>query len=163
MASQVKPGCEGLIAYPCANRYPGLTGFTEKEDYPFQHAYLFDSLFEPTARRLRKAYSKHFQHGHYVRALLESTAHSLKEMVGDIRNDRAVSAIVASGGGSRSDLWIEIKSAFVQAPFLIPECTELSCMGAAMIGALGTKTCDDYDGLVKSWVRFREKKQFKQI
>ena len=124
------PGCDGLTAYPYANKYSGLDGFVPLKGY-------------------------HYRHGHFVRALLESTARSLQKMVDEMKKDEQVKAIVASGGGSRSNLWIKIKSEIIQVPFLVPESTELSCMGAAMIGALGTKTFNDYDSLVSTWVRFK--------
>jgi sugar (pentulose or hexulose) kinase len=96
-------------------------------------------------------------HGYHVRAILESTARSLRQMVVEIKKDVTVPAIVASGGGSRSELWVEIMSAIVQVPFFIPECTELSCMGAAMTGALGINAFVDYDTLADTWIRFRKK------
>ena len=134
MASHIAPGCEGLIARPCAEKFSGLSGFMPMKAYRYQH-------------------------GHYVRAILESTARSLQQMVAEIKKDSPVPAIVVSGGGSRSELWIEIKSTLLQVPFLIPECTELSCMGAAMIGALGINEFDDYDSLVNAWVRFRDREK----
>lgn len=99
----------------------------------------------------------HNQQGQQVRAILESTAHSLQKMVAAIKKDIPIPAVVASGGGSRSELWVKIMSDIVQTPFFIPECTELSCMGAAMVGALGIKAFDDYDTLVDAWVRFRKR------
>ena len=131
MAAQVEPDCEGLKAFPCAATYPGLSGFT-----PASHV--------------------RYRHGHYVRALLESTVYSLQQMVVALKKDSTLPAIISSGGGSRSELWVNIKSVVINTPFFIPECTELSCMGAAMLGALGTSAFDDYHALVSTWVRFRE-------
>ena len=132
MAASVAPGCEGLTALPCTGRYPGLSGFE-------------------SVNRIR------YGHGHYVRALLESTAHSLHRMVASMRKDSPVTAIVSSGGGSRSELWVAIKSAIINVPFYIPECTELACLGAAMIGASGTGTFGSYHEIANTWVRFAKK------
>jgi len=109
MAAQVVPGCEGLTAFPCADRYPELSGF----DIDNRNCY---------------------GHGHFIRALLESTARSLHSIVTAMHKDRPVKGIVSSGGGSRSKLWVAIKSDLINVPFFIPECTELACFGAAMIG-----------------------------
>ena len=129
MAAQVEPGCEGLTARPCAGTYPELSGFVHEKNIRYRH-------------------------GHYVRALLESTAHSLYQMVAEMRKDCSpLPAIVSTGGGSRSELWVNIKSEIIHISFLIPECTEASCMGAAMMGALGTNAFDDYDSLVDVWVQ----------
>jgi len=136
MAAKVESGCGGMKARPCVATYPGLSGFVS-------------------------ANNSCYQHGAYMRALLESTAHSLQLMITEMKQGCPVPAVVSSGGGSRSELWVNIKSEIVNAPFFIPECTELACMGAAMIGALGTNAFDDYDALVDEWVRFRERVFFK--
>ena len=154
MAAKVEPGCEGLTALPCACTYPGLTGFTQAKNI-------------------------HYQHGHYIRALLESTAHSLSRMITEMKQQPhpdppqsggSAPCVVSSGGGSRSALWVKIKSEIVNSSFtllfgegrggatafLIPECTESACMGAAMMGALGTDAFGSYNEIVDAWVRFRE-------
>ena len=142
MASQVAPECEGLTACPYAGTYPGLSGFEQTKNIRYQH-------------------------GHYIRALLESTAHSLSRMVTEMKRSDPLPAIVSTGGGSRSELWVKIKSDIVNNSIppgehwggaLIPECTESACLGAAMMGALGTHTFGSYDETVDAWVRFRAKK-----
>jgi sugar (pentulose or hexulose) kinase len=144
MAAKIEPDCEGLTAHPCAGAYLGLTGFVQAKNI-------------------------HYQHGHYVRALLESTAQSLSGMIQKFKNSKNQKSwnIVSSGGGSRSALWVKIKSEILNASlhfgegrggaFLIPECTELSCMGAAMMGALGTNSFSNYNSMVDKWVRFKER------
>jgi sugar (pentulose or hexulose) kinase len=132
MAAKVELGCEGLIAYPSAYTYPGLSGFTNTKNI-------------------------HCQHGHHVKALLESTAHSLFQLVTELKKGKPFPSIVSSGGGSRSELWVKIKSEITNTRFFIPECTESACMGAAMMGALGTNTFGSYDEMVDVWVKFRKK------
>jgi sugar (pentulose or hexulose) kinase len=109
-AAKIESGCEGLTACPCVCMYPGLSGFTQTKNI-------------------------HYDHGHYVRAILESTAHSLFRLVKVLKKDSPIPTIISSGGGSNSDLWVKIKSEIVNTPFLIPECKESACMGAAMTGA----------------------------
>ncbi len=143
MAAQIEQGCEGLTAFPCASTYPGLTGFVQ-------------------AKSIR------YHHGHYIRALLESTAHSLFQMITELKRDSPLPAIVSSGGGNRSELWVKIKSEIISSSFslpsgacwdgaFIPECTESACMGAAMMGALGTKLFGNYNEIADVWVKFRKK------
>ena len=137
MAAQVDAGCEGLSALPCAGAYPGLTGFVHIKN-------------------------RQYQHGHYVRAILESTAHSLFALVKALKNDSPLPPIVSSGGGSRSELWVTIKSDIIHSSLpadlrrgraLIPACTESACLGAAMMGALGTNLFGSYEDIVEAWVR----------
>ena len=136
-----KVGCEGLKACPCVATYPGLSGFIP-------------------ANNIR------YHHGHYVRAILESTACSLQQMITALKRGGRIPAIISSGGGSRSELWVKIKSEKINnslplgegwggASFFLPECTELSCKGAAMAGALGTKIFHDYNSLVDVWVQLK--------
>jgi len=47
-----------------------------------------------------------------------------------------ISAITAVGGGARSDLWLEIKSAFVGRPMWVPELEEAAAFGAALVGGM---------------------------
>ena len=145
MAEQVEPGCEGLTAFPCACTYPELSGFTYTVNIRYHH-------------------------GHYIRALLESTAHSLFHMVTVLKKDSPIPPIISSGGGGRSKLWVKIKSGIIKSSLshslgedwggvsLMPECTEASCMGAAMMGALSTKVFSSYEEIVEGWVRFRHLK-----
>ena len=143
LAAKVESGCEGLTACPCACTYPGLSGFTFTENIRYRN-------------------------GHYIRALLESTAHSLFRLVTELKQDCQIPPVVSSGGGSRSELWVKIKSEIINSSIncslqanrrgaFIPECTESACMGAAMTGALGTNVFDNYNSLIDKWVRFEEK------
>jgi len=147
MAAGIESGCEGLTARSCACTYPGLSGFAGTKNTLYRH-------------------------GHYVRALLESTARSLFQLVKALKGDTPIPAIISSGGGSRSKLWVKIKSDTInnslpsweglggtsswnRVSSLIPECTESACMGAAMMGALGTKTFHNYNSLVDVWGQLR--------
>jgi sugar (pentulose or hexulose) kinase len=131
LAEAVPPGCEGLSALPCADRYPGLVGF---------------------AGSPRKSY----HHGHYVRAVLESVSRSLNGLVQCLRPERdSLSGIVPVGGGGRISLLIRIKAECLRTDFHIPECTESACMGAALIGAAGTGRYGKIDGLIRTWTKYR--------
>lgn len=47
-----------------------------------------------------------------------------------------IDAITAVGGGARSDLWLEIKSAFVGRPMWVPDVDEAAAFGAALVGSM---------------------------
>jgi len=130
MATKVEKGCEGLVAAPCAYKYQELKGF--KNIKPFHN------------------------HGHFVRALLESTSISLADLIQTVKNPHSAEGIISTGGGARSSLWIKIKADILKTVFFIPECNETACMGAAMIGAKGLGKSGDWNEIVESWVRFRE-------
>ncbi|TFG61060.1 MAG: hypothetical protein E4H36_11035, partial [Spirochaetales bacterium] len=50
------------------------------------------------------------------------------------------SAFVATGGGAKSDPWLQIKSNIFGVPFIRPVITEAGTLGAAIIGGLATGT-----------------------
>jgi len=109
MAEKVKPGCDSLVALPLANKYEKLTGFKNRTD-------------------------KH-SHGHFVRAIMESTAKSLAELVNELCKEGKPKQIVATGGGAKSDLWLQIKADMLGAEFITTNCDEPACKGAAMLAA----------------------------
>lgn len=111
MAEGIPPGSNGLRASPCAHKFESLSGF--------QHIT-----------------NKH-SHGHFVRAILESTGLSLRYLAHTLDKKNLSEALIASGGGARSLLWTQIKADILNKAFIVPECSELACQGAALIGAMG--------------------------
>lgn len=109
MAESIAPGSDGLKASPCVDKFESLSGF--------QHIT-----------------NKH-SHGHFVRAILESTGLSLRELICNLDKENVSEALVASGGGARSLLWMQIKADILNKVFMVPKCSELACQGAALIGA----------------------------
>lgn len=111
MAEGIAPGSDGLKASPCAYKFASFSGF-------------------------QNVTNKH-SHGHFVRAILESTALSLRELAFSLDKENVSEAFIASGGGARSLLWVQVKADILNKVFIVPECSELACQGAALIGATG--------------------------
>ena len=111
-AEGIAPGSDGLKASPCSDKFESLSGFRNITD-------------------------KH-SHGHFVRAILESTGLSLRDLVASLDQENLSEAITASGGGARSLLWTHVKADTLNKVFIVPECRELACRGAALIGATGS-------------------------
>src|SRR5690606_33036252 len=109
MAATVPPGCEGLIALPCANQYPHKNGFLHQQEY--------------------------FHHGYYIRAIMESTAESLKNLIGKVDAEKESDEVFSTGGGAKSTLWGEIKKAAIKRNFHRNNNHEAACMGGAMVAA----------------------------
>lgn len=130
MAQKVEKGCQGLYTRPCANNYPGLEGFVN---------------IQPM-----------HEHGHFVRALLESTAGSLASLINIIKGTGFSGKVISTGGGAQSHLWVQIKADRLNTVFCIPDCNETACLGAAMIGAASLKTRVDWHEFMKCWVRNKE-------
>ncbi len=130
MAKEIKNGSDGLVAKPSANKYQGLTGFENVR--PFH------------------------KHGHFVRAILESTADSLANLIKSLKGPGFLGGVTSTGGGARSSLWLKIKANRIKSDFFIPENKETACMGAAMIGAMGTGKLGNWDDMANNWVRYKE-------
>jgi xylulokinase len=122
MAASVEAGSD-LIAAPVVSDFDNLNGFSNIRKY--------------------------HHHGHFVRAILESTALSLNAILNVLKENIQPAGIVATGGGAKSRLWVQIKANLTGMDFLIPECSESACLGAAVLGALGTKEYGSLDEIMR--------------
>lgn len=129
-AEMVEPGSCGLIALPCSHKFPGLSGF--------------------------QRVTKDHQHAHFVRAILESTAASLAGLVRKLDENNLSKAVVPSGGGAKSQLWIRIKANLLDKPFLYPVSGELACKGAALMCAMETSGYKSIQEAMEDQIHFRE-------
>ena len=66
---------------------------------------------------------------------MESTAKSLDDLVNQLYGKEKPNQIVATGGGAKSDLWLQIKSDLIGAKLIKADCEEPACKGAAMLAA----------------------------
>jgi sugar (pentulose or hexulose) kinase len=110
LAEKIKPGCDNLVAKPCPNQYPGLEGF---ENITPEHT-----------------------PGHFARAIMESIVVTLAELVDDIYPQARPQKIVATGGGAKSDLWLQMKADKLAIELVRTKCQEPACMGAGMLAAV---------------------------
>lgn len=75
-------------------------------------------------------------HGAAVRAILERVCLTHRRLVHEVLAGRGVQAIVATGGGSRSPLWLQISADTLGVPVVTPTCLERACLGAAGFAAV---------------------------
>ena len=129
LAERVSPGCDGLTAAPSAEQFPALEAFAGIQP---QHG-----------------------HGHFVRAIMESTAASLVRLIDCLCPEGRPERIVATGGGARSGLWLSIKSAATGSKFLAANCDEPACLGAAMLAARAAGWFGSLEVAVEAWSRAR--------
>lgn len=70
-------------------------------------------------------------------AVMEGVAFVLKKNCEAIKEKgTALSAIIATGGGAKSDIWCQLQADITGLPILIPAEKEAACLGAAIIGAV---------------------------
>jgi xylulokinase len=78
---------------------------------------------------------KNHTHGHFIYALMESTANTLNELINKLCPDKKPKKIAATGGGAKSELWLLIKAKMTSCEFFKTASAEPATLGAAMIAA----------------------------
>ena len=110
----IPAGCDGLSALPKSDTYNGLEGF----------------------RNIRPEHTP----AHFLRAIFESTAATLVQLVDKLDPERQATEVIPSGGGARNTLWLEIKAGMLQRRYLPQASGELATKGAASICTIKSKS-----------------------
>lgn len=127
-AEKIPPGSDGLIILP----------YFMGERQP---------LFNPYARGVIFGLNLTHGRGHFIRAILESSAYSIRRGVDAGGGNLAdVKEIRATGGGSRSDLWLKIKASVIGIPYSRVEGTsDATCVGDAIQAGFGVGVFKDIE------------------
>lgn len=82
--------------------------------------------------------SKH-RKPHFIRAILEGVAYSLRHRLNIVKNDLNVQIkeMISVGGGGKSSLWRQIIADVCNTPVLLTRCEEHECLGAAILAGVG--------------------------
>jgi xylulokinase len=138
-AAAWEPGTEGLLFQP----------YLQGERTP--HA-------DPDARGAFVGLQLRHDRGALVRALLEGVAYGLRDSL-ELLRAVGVEADVArvSGGGARSELWLEIVASVLGLPLERTEAEEGAAYGAALLGAVREGVFADAHQAVAATVRPRDR------
>jgi xylulokinase len=118
-AAQVPPGAEGLVLLPC------LMG-------------AMTPTWNAAARGTFAGFTLAHRREHFVRAVLEASAYAVRDIVDQMRQmGLPLEEIRAVGGGSRSRLWRQIKADVTGLPVTLPQTSETTALGAAMLALVG--------------------------
>jgi len=124
MASGVPAGSEGLIFYPY------MLGERRAENTTSRGGY-FGIMLNHSA-------------GHFVRAVMEGVALAMGKDVATFRRlGLDVLRILSVGGGTRNELWNQIKADVTQIPVELADEPEAGLKGAALLAAAGVGLIDD--------------------
>ena len=126
-AGAVPIGSGGLTCLPLADTYPGKDGFISVRP---EHG-----------------------HGHFARAIMESIAAELSLLLGRLCDGSLPGRLLSSGGGSRSDLWLQIKADVTGCTLLTTGFPEAACAGAAMLAACAAGWFSSPIEASSAWVR----------
>jgi xylulokinase len=134
IAKNVPPGSDGLIFHPY------LLG----ERTPYWDPFLRADFIGITMRHKRE---------HFVRALYEGIAFSLKDCLNSLSDlNLTVEEVRIIGGGSKSALWRQIVSDVIGMEVLKPAVDDAS-YGAALLGGVGVGVYQDEKDAIKKCVK----------
>lgn len=136
-AKQVPAGSDGLILLP------HFSGAVCPQVNPFAKGVLYGLSLGHTR-------------GHIVRAIMESVAFILKENLEMLQALGVETETVCSiGGGAQSDLWLQIKADVLNRKICAAETQEATCLGAAVLAAVGAGIYPNLDQAAKQMVRHK--------
>jgi xylulokinase len=99
--------------------------------------------------------------GHFIRAIMESVAYTIKEYVDYI--GVSVEEIRSMGGGAKSELWCNIKSGVLNKTVKTLKENETACLGSALFAGVGIgvyKDIEDASKVVKFNVTYPPKQEY---
>jgi xylulokinase len=98
--------------------------------------------------------------GEILKGILEGTTYYLRECLDGLPGTGIeVSELRATGGGSKSDAWIQLCADIFDRPILRPKISEASVLGSAIIAAVGAGMFPGYEAAVAAMVRLGRRYQ----
>jgi len=138
LAEEIPPGSEGLLLLP----------YFSGERTPVN---------DPNARGVLVGLSLFHKKGHIFRAILEAIAYGIRDNIENIEKaGLPVKRVVAIGGGTNSEVLLQIVSDVTKLEQLVPKITLGACYGDAFLAGLGighNKSLKD----ILSWVEWDKK------
>lgn len=131
LAASVPPGADGVLCLP----------YFLGEKTPIQ---------DPLARGAFVGLSLSHGPAHLWRALLEAVAYGFRHHVDVLREiGFAPKRFLASDGGARSRIWMQIVADVLQAPIRLVENAHGSAVGAALVAAVGSDSEIDWGDVAR--------------
>jgi len=95
----------------------------------------------------------HTTRGEILKSLMESATFYFVDSIESLKKlGTDTSSFVATGGGAKSDAWLQIKADIMGVPFARPKITECSTLGAALLAGLATGAFADPQEAVDRFV-----------
>ena len=84
----------------------------------------------------------------FIRSIMEGVGYMLRESIELMR--LSPNHIISLGGGSKSDIWCQIKANILNVPIVVIEAAESASLGAAMLGGVACGIFSDILGVAKT-------------
>ncbi len=138
-AAATPPGADGLIFLP----------YLAGERWP---------LHDPTARGAFVGLTLHHRRGHLARAVLEAAAYAIRHVAAPARAaGLPFHELRVTGGTAASPLWNRVKADVLAVEIAVPEVTEASLVGAAVLSAAALGAYPDLPAAVNGIARVAER------
>lgn len=139
MAQEIEPGSGGLVFLP----------YLSGERTPHMN---------PSARGMFFGLSLCQDRRYMVRAVMEGVTFSLRDSL-TIFDELGIKCdtVIASGGGSHSDVWLQIQADIFNKKVKVCEVDEQACLGACILAGTGCGLFDSIEEAARRLVSFREK------
>ena len=133
-AERTPPAADGLLFLP----------YLAGERWP---------IHDPSARGAFVGLTLRHSRGHLVRAVLEAGAYAIRHVAEPARlAGLPFTELRVTGGTAASPLWNRVKADVLGVEVVVPEQTEASLLGAAIIGAVGAGAWPDVPAAVAGMV-----------
>lgn len=110
--------------------------------------------FNPDARGIIDGLTLGHKRAHIARAIMESCACLLHELLEPVKaHDVPVGRVRSLGRSARSDLWLQMKADLLGVDVERPECSDAASLGAAMLAARGTGQFATLREAADAWYR----------
>jgi len=111
-------------------------------------------IFDTKARGVFAGLTLSHTRGDMYRALLEGTAYAIRSNLDAMRKSGAeLDQIIAVGGGTLNDLWLQIVSDVCGISQIVPEKTIGACYGDAFLAGLAVGAVGGIKALKRDWVK----------
>lgn len=95
--------------------------------------------------------------GDMARAVIEGITYSLYESICLLRaKGKAISEVVAIGGGAKNDFWLQLQADMFNAKVKRLKYEEGPCMGAAILAIKGLNWYNNLDAIMESFICFEQ-------
>jgi xylulokinase len=121
--------------------------------------------WDPAAKGAFAGITLHADRNALCRAVLEGVAFGWRQIISLLEEEYGFSAaeVTAVGGGSTNPLWNSIKASVLNKPVRVLEFPETTCLGAAIIGGLGTGVLPDAETAGDVTGSLRKAKAFEPV
>ncbi len=135
MASHVKPGCEGLVFFPCMGG--------ERTPY-------LDSETRGMFVGMSMSHSKE----HFARAIMEGVSFAMKNSI-EIMNQMYGESgqLICAGGGVKNPVWAQMQADIYGREIEVSNISEQACLGAAIVASVGCGAFQDLESACEAMIQ----------